>query len=201
MYRIDADGHVNNRFYSGNPVTGQPSTRVDADWLNALQDEIIGILTASGIEPSKANSAQLVEAIALKATANKFTRQQEIEALVGTDALRVAGAGTGVNGTGSFAGVIGWAREDSGGDGVRGGGDGGGAGVTGYGSQMHPTAAGPGVKAIAGHTAGGTYVRGALNLAPQPAPTTPSNGDIWVESGTNTLKVRINGITRTVTLT
>lgn len=40
-----------------------------------------------------------------------------------------------------------------------------------------------------------------LNLVPKAAPTTLSNGDMWVETGTNTLKVRINGVTKTVTLT
>lgn len=40
-----------------------------------------------------------------------------------------------------------------------------------------------------------------LNLVPQAAPSVLTNGDIWVETGTNTLKVRINGVTKTVTLT
>lgn len=40
-----------------------------------------------------------------------------------------------------------------------------------------------------------------LNLVPKAAPSTLNNGDIWVETGTNTLKVRINGVTKTVTLT
>ena len=40
-----------------------------------------------------------------------------------------------------------------------------------------------------------------INLKPKAAPSTLSNGDMWVETGTNTLKVRINGVTKTVTLT
>jgi hypothetical protein len=55
------------------------------------------------------------------------------------------------------------------------------------------------VKAIAG--GGGTPAAGAVQLTPQAAPSAPSDGDIWVETGTNTLKVRINGVTKTVTLT
>jgi hypothetical protein len=57
---------------------------------------------------------------------------------------------------------------------------------------------GPGVTA---DVTTGTGERGALNLTPQAAPSAPQNGDMWVETGTNTLKVRINGVTKTVTLT
>jgi hypothetical protein len=38
-------------------------------------------------------------------------------------------------------------------------------------------------------------------MVPGAAPSTPVDGDMWVETGTNTLKVRINGVTKTVTLT
>ncbi len=40
-----------------------------------------------------------------------------------------------------------------------------------------------------------------LTLTPRAAVTGLADGDIWVETGTNTLKVRINGATKTVTLT
>jgi hypothetical protein len=34
------------------------------------------------------------------------------------------------------------------------------------------------------------------------APTTPNDGDIWWESNTTTgLKMRVNGVTRTITMT
>jgi hypothetical protein len=32
-------------------------------------------------------------------------------------------------------------------------------------------------------------------------PTDVLNGDMWIDNSTNTLKVRINGVTRTVTVT
>jgi urease accessory protein UreE len=32
-------------------------------------------------------------------------------------------------------------------------------------------------------------------------PTNVRDGDVWIDSSTNTLKVRINGVTRTVTIT
>lgn len=94
------------------------------------------------------------------------------------------GTGVGVHGTGG----------GSGGSGVRGYGDTTGAGCHGVGGNS-----GPGGWFVAG--GGGSPVKGAVNLDPQPAPSSPSNGDIWVETGTNTLKVRINGATKTVTVT
>lgn len=50
--------------------------------------------------------------------------------------------------------------------------------------------------------AGGTTAKAQINLAVSAAaPTAPNDGDIWLESNTNTgLKVRINGVTKTVTV-
>jgi hypothetical protein len=40
-----------------------------------------------------------------------------------------------------------------------------------------------------------------MRLRVGPAPTTPNDGDVWLESNTNTgLKIRINGVTKTVSL-
>jgi hypothetical protein len=107
-----------------------------------------------------------------------------------------AGTGDGVHGVGgatSGEGLSGLGGSPDG-SGVVGIGTGAGSGLGGQGGTT-----GPGATLIAG--GGGSAVRGALNLGPQAAPSTPADGDIWVESGTNTLKVRINGATKTVTLT
>lgn len=64
MHRIDGEGAtVDNKFTIGNPSTGVPATQVTADWLNAVQEEIIAVLDAAGITPQKTNNAQLVAAI------------------------------------------------------------------------------------------------------------------------------------------
>jgi hypothetical protein len=70
-------------------------------------------------------------------------------------------------------------------------------GVYGIGGNVN---LGPGVIAQAAGIAGGA-VRGAIQLVPQVAPSAPANGDVWVDKDANVLHVRINGVTKTVTLT
>ncbi len=51
------------------------------------------------------------------------------------------------------------------------------------------------------HIAASTTLAAAMRLTVGVAPTTPNDGDIWLESNTNTgLKIRIAGVTKTVSL-
>ncbi|WP_321875559.1 gp53-like domain-containing protein [Burkholderia cenocepacia] len=50
-------------FTGGNPATGQAATILDADWLNMIQEELISILTAAGVVPSKATYNQVLAAL------------------------------------------------------------------------------------------------------------------------------------------
>ncbi|WP_186151049.1 gp53-like domain-containing protein [Burkholderia gladioli] len=50
-------------FTGGNPATGQAATILDADWANMLQEEVINVVTAAGITPSKTVYTQLLSAI------------------------------------------------------------------------------------------------------------------------------------------
>jgi hypothetical protein len=50
-------------FTNGNLALGVPSTVVDADFLNRLQEEDMSVLTAAGISPIKTNFTQLLAAI------------------------------------------------------------------------------------------------------------------------------------------
>jgi hypothetical protein len=64
MHRIDGEGATSdNKFTEGNPQTGLVATEVTADWLNSIQEEVIAVLTAAGIPPSKASNTQLRDAI------------------------------------------------------------------------------------------------------------------------------------------
>lgn len=64
MHRIDSSGATpEQRFTEGNPTTGVPATVVTADWLNAVQEEIVAVLAAAGLELSKPSNTQLRDAI------------------------------------------------------------------------------------------------------------------------------------------
>lgn len=47
-------------FTGGNPATGLPATVVDADFLNMIQQELLNVLAAAGIAPSKTAYNQLL---------------------------------------------------------------------------------------------------------------------------------------------
>lgn len=103
-----------------------------------------------------------------------------------------SGAGaTGISGTGT--GVIGTSTSHIGVSGTSSGAQ---AGVHGSSSS------GPGVNGIStsgpGIKATGNATRAPLNLVPLAAPSTPSDGDIWVETTSNVIKARVNGATRTI---
>jgi len=64
MHRIDQDGHVDNKFAEGDPAAGAPPTRVGADWLNAVQEEIALAVEGGGKSLAKENNGQLAEVLA-----------------------------------------------------------------------------------------------------------------------------------------
>lgn len=74
MYRTDASGNTNSLptpaslgtpgyYTDGNAGSGTPATVVEADHLNAMQEEIAGPVLAAGLTLSKTNQAQLLSAI------------------------------------------------------------------------------------------------------------------------------------------
>lgn len=54
---------VDGLFHEGNSAIGQKGTKVTADWLNALQDEVVGVIEFAGMELDPANNNQLIAAI------------------------------------------------------------------------------------------------------------------------------------------
>lgn len=64
MHRIDGPGATaGGMFTGGNPATGTPATALTADWHNAVQEELIAVLTEAGVSPTKAVNTQLRDAI------------------------------------------------------------------------------------------------------------------------------------------
>lgn len=64
MHRVDGPGHtVDYKFTEGNPGLGIPATTVTADILNAVQEEIAGVVEASGAVLNKPDNTQLLAAL------------------------------------------------------------------------------------------------------------------------------------------
>lgn len=64
MHRIDGPGAtITNQFTEGDPGSSIPATVVTADWLNALQEEIAGVIEGAGDTLDKPDNGQLLAAI------------------------------------------------------------------------------------------------------------------------------------------
>lgn len=63
MYEIDSDGSVSGQWSNGDPTIPVPATVMDATWLNAVQAELINILTAASISPVKGTNNQVLAAL------------------------------------------------------------------------------------------------------------------------------------------
>lgn len=70
MHRIDTPEAVGGLFSDGNPGTGMPGTNVDADFMNAVQEEIASFIEAEGITLVKGTNTQLRAAVAANTAAS-----------------------------------------------------------------------------------------------------------------------------------
>lgn len=61
--QVDKFGAGKNGFTRGNPQTGVPSTALDDDYFDAIQEEIAGVIESTGVPLNKNNRAQLLAAI------------------------------------------------------------------------------------------------------------------------------------------
>lgn len=50
-------------FTEGNPGTGTPATVISADWLNGVQEELVGVIVAAGLDPSGSDLGQVLKAL------------------------------------------------------------------------------------------------------------------------------------------
>ncbi|MGL6223892.1 MAG: hypothetical protein ACRC6L_09950 [Steroidobacteraceae bacterium] len=64
MHRIDGHGATaDSRFTEGEADKDIPVTTVTGDWLNAVREEIVGVIVVAGIALSKGDNGQLAAAI------------------------------------------------------------------------------------------------------------------------------------------
>lgn len=65
----DLFGPGKHGFKDGNLATGTEPTKLNAEWFNGVQEEILAVIEAAGLAPAAANRAQLLESIRLIAAA------------------------------------------------------------------------------------------------------------------------------------
>jgi len=95
-------------FTDGNPGTGTPATIVPADFLNAVQAELLNLLSSAGITPSKTNRTQVLAAIKAVTTGRllnvqTFTSSGTYTPTAGTTSVVVEVQGAGGAGGGTPA--------------------------------------------------------------------------------------------------
>lgn len=208
MHRIDEDGNVDNKFSEGDPQTGQPATRVGADWLNAVQEEIAKAIEGAGVALDKEDNEQLAKVLApvygmsalpgggisvpVKVVTHRVDAQPPIPT---SDHVPIFGVGGGEK-----PGVVGIGGVN-GGPGVQGLGFGSGPGgyFSGQGQEPDIEGGGPGVVGLGGGTEpGGRFsaesglavkaewpdadaipARGSYYIPGSPQPSTPQRGDFY----------------------
>jgi len=63
MFRIDSPGSVAGTWVGGNPFAGVQGTVISPDWLNALQEELAGLVEAEGLALDRLDATQVRSAI------------------------------------------------------------------------------------------------------------------------------------------
>jgi hypothetical protein len=109
MHRIDGEGHDNGQFTDGDPLIPTPATVVTTDWLNAIQEEIVAVITAAGAALNKLSNVQLRDALyalfGRLGVANTWTAKQtlngglEVNAVSGAPSINGLGAAHETSGT------------------------------------------------------------------------------------------------------
>ena len=64
MHRIDTSTATpDHKFTEGDPAVPVAATTVSAEWLNAVQEELVAVITGAGLELKKSDNSQLWQAI------------------------------------------------------------------------------------------------------------------------------------------
>lgn len=86
MHAIDTPLSQNGQFVGRNLGSGTPGTKISADWLNSIQNEIISVIEAEGIALDKKKKNQLLASINSivdrkinEAITNTVTEQRVVE--------------------------------------------------------------------------------------------------------------------------
>lgn len=72
MHRIDTSTATpDHKFTEGDPTVPVAATTVSAEWLNAVQEELVAVITGAGLELEKSDNSQLWQAISQLITSAK----------------------------------------------------------------------------------------------------------------------------------
>jgi hypothetical protein len=115
MYQIDSNGSVTTMptpadaatpgwWTGGNPAIGEAATLIDPDWLNAVQAELLNILSGAGVSPLKGVSTQVLAALQILFAAAAGSATQKFNVAAATAAANAVNLG---QFTGSI-GTSGW---------------------------------------------------------------------------------------------
>jgi len=66
MHKIDGAGHLGHMFVMEDALINRPPTEITADFMNALQMELSNVIEWAGLELSKADNGQLLQALQAK---------------------------------------------------------------------------------------------------------------------------------------
>ncbi|TCK43974.1 hypothetical protein B0G84_2322 [Paraburkholderia sp. BL8N3] len=89
-------------FTEGNPVAGTPATNVRGSWLNMVQEELMAIVAAGGLTPSKTTYTQVRDAIRAMVGPGRLLRTSLYTNPAGTQLVSVDG------GTATSTGATSW---------------------------------------------------------------------------------------------
>lgn len=91
MDRINADGHVGHRFVEEDLSVFRRPTQLSADWFNSVQEEIVSVINAAGINLDVSQEDQLLQALQILFGGNASEANAGVLALA-TEAETIAGA-------------------------------------------------------------------------------------------------------------
>jgi hypothetical protein len=207
MHRTDGNAHVGNMFDAGDPLVPRLPTQVDKDWLNAIQEELVGVVLDAGIALVKGTNTQLLTALRGSFVRVTGAAAQTITGVKTFTSKLIAGSVAGGSGGGGLRGLFesdlaegtgadatvairnygaGLGLDTSGSSGVKGSATANGTQNAGcYGSGASASAYGV---IMEGKTTSPT--RSAGRIVPQSAaPTTAQMGDLYVDATTGKLLI------------
>lgn len=101
MHKIDGAGHVANSWVPEDIPTNRPPTEITADWMNAIQEELVNVVEGAGLTLNKPENTQLLTAI------NRLIKGGDYKesVRVATDvAINLAAPGANIDGIAMVAG-------------------------------------------------------------------------------------------------